>query len=102
MIARYFGRNGCIVGLKFRTYVTLERWYRCNWCGGVIVHHFSADRDWARCADCGSENFIPEWLFDRQVAEGPEIVKTLPAEIQALFEHVESVSAVQAIDELFG
>ena len=101
MIARCFGRRGCIVGLKFRTYSTLENWWRCNWCGGHIVHHFTQDRDWAHCADCGSENFIPGWLFDKQVAEGPGIVETLPPDIQALFKSVEPVSATQAIDELF-
>ena len=102
MIARFFDREGCIVGLKFRTYTTLETWWLCNWCGGRIVHHFSADRDWACCADCESENFIPQWLFDKQVAEGPGIVETLPEDIQALFYHVEPVSFEQAIDELYG
>jgi hypothetical protein len=102
MIARFFDRQGCIVGLKFRTYSTLEQWYVCNWCGGQIVHYFTQDRDYAHCADCQSENFIPLWLFEKQVVEGPSIVATLPAEVQALFKHEEPVSAQQAIDELYG
>jgi hypothetical protein len=40
-------------------------------------------------------------LFDQQVAEGPSIVATLPADVQALFKRVEEVSADQAISELF-
>lgn len=102
MIAHHFGRNGCGVGLKWRTYATLERWYLCNWCGGRIVHRFTQDRDYAHCADCHSENFIPQWLFDHQVAVGPDIVKTLPEDVQALFETIAPVSVEQAIDELFG
>lgn len=101
MMAHHFGRTGCGVGLKWRTYAALNRWYLCNWCGGQIVHRFTQDRDEAFCADCRSENFIPEWLFDKQIAEGPDIVATLPAEIQELFKSVEPVSSERAIAELF-
>lgn len=102
MIARHFDRHGCIIGLKFRTYASLEKWYVCNWCGSQIVHHFSKERDWAQCNNCGSENFIPQWLFDKQCMEGPGIVKTLPEDVQALFSKIEPVSMEQAIDEIWG
>ncbi len=105
---RDFDRRGCIVGAKFIKYAPLVQWYVCRECGGAIVHKIGrvddVTLDWAECADCGTRDFIPQWLYDRQVVEHGEIIGNLPDELRALFPEPEplDITADEAIDQLFG
>jgi len=104
---RDFDRRGCIVGAKFVTYATLKQWYVCRECGGVPVHHIEridgVTRDWAECADCGTRDFIPQWLYDQQCREYYLILDNLPDELAALFPESEplDIGADEAIADLY-
>ena len=103
-----FDRHGCTVGAKRVTYRTLEQWYVCRECGGKPVHRFGRENDqpvdWAECSQCGTRDFIPQWLYDRQVVEFPVIVANLPDELRELFPQPEplNITAQEAADSLYG
>jgi len=105
---RDFTRDGCIVGARRVTYKQLAKWYVCRECGGTPVHKMGwvddVSRDWAECADCEARDFIPQWLYDQQMAEVPEIIEKLPPELRALFPEKEplDITAEQAVQDLFG
>lgn len=105
---RDFDRRGCVVGARFVPYQRLQQYYVCRECGGTPVHHVArindVTRDWAECAQCGARDFIPEWLYDRQVVEHDEIIESLPTKLRALFSEPEplNITADQAIADLFG
>ena len=102
-----FDRYGCIVGARLVSYSHLKRSYVCNECGGVPVHHIervrNATLDWAACAQCEARDFIPQWVYDRQVVEYDEILSNLPPELRALFPEKKplDITANEAIDQLF-
>lgn len=105
---RDFDRRGCIVGARQVKYAHLLQWYVCRECGGSTVHKIGRvddiTQDWAECSDCGTRDFIPLWLYDRQVGEYDEIIDKLPPELRDLFPMPEplDMTADQAIEDLFG
>jgi len=102
MIATSFTRHTCKLSERIITYTTLRQWYVCNECGGQIVHGFDDTGDWAKCADCGSRDFISESSFTREVVEAWEVEQGLPEHLRVLLGPQEpKVSATQAIAELF-
>lgn len=106
---RDFTRDGCTVGARLVTYRQLENDYVCNDCGGRVVTRAQWDERrqesiyFAQCAECGAEDFVSARQYDKQCADFPLIVRGLPPELRELFdvEPAETVSAVQAISELF-
>jgi hypothetical protein len=105
---RDFDRYGCIIGARHVSYALLERWYVCRECGGSPVHKIKridgVSRDWAECTACGMRDFIPQWLYDLQVADAPGIIERLPESLRALFPEKAplDITAEQAISDLYG
>jgi hypothetical protein len=59
--------------------------------------------DLAGCANCGAQDFMPKWLYDRQVLEYQEVIDGLPPELRELFPEKEplNITAEEAINELY-
>jgi hypothetical protein len=105
---RDFTRRGCTVGARFVSYAHLTAWYVCRECGGGITHGFRRigdfTLDFARCSECGSEDFISLRYYERQLLDAPRVVEGLP---QFLLEMLPRrtdpcpVDAKQAIADLF-
>ena len=104
MKATNLTRYGCTLGGRYITYDRLTRYYVCNECGGKIVHSFlGADRVF--CGECGGLDFVSETAYIHQVADGFEVLESLPPEFRALYvgeSDEPMISAEQAIKELFG
>jgi len=101
-------RYGCTLGARRITYDAL-RHYVCEACGGAITHRIvrADDRtvDRVACAACGGEDIISEQRYQQQVAEGYEVLRSLPPEFRALYvEETDEppVDAKRAIADLWG
>jgi DNA-directed RNA polymerase subunit RPC12/RpoP len=106
MKATDLDRYGCTLGGRRIAYDAL-RYYVCEACGGAITHRVVREDDHTEervaCAACGGEEIISESKYLRQIAEGHEVLQSLPPELRVLIESErEQVTAEQAIEDLFG
>jgi hypothetical protein len=96
-----FDRNSCILGRRTVPYSKLQRHYVCNDCGGRILIRYD-DGYYACCGVCGGQDFVSESTFTRQIVEAWEVKRGLPAHLRALLDEDESVTATEAIADLYG
>ena len=108
MIPADLDRYGCTLNGRRLTYAELTRHYVCDECGGRLVHSFvrapdGGTTDRVFCGECGGEDVVSQRQYDQQVADGHEVLRSLPDDLRALLEpEREQVNAEQAIEDLFG
>lgn len=104
MKATDLDRYGCTLGGKRITYRRLIARYACNECGGKICHSFVGG-DRVFCGECGGDDFVSEYAYAQQVADGYEVLHSLPPQFRALYVDDEpkapQLTAQQAIAELY-
>jgi hypothetical protein len=106
-----FAKREITIGNKTMSYRAFTRRYICNTCGGGLVEHHAQDdatgewRNWVQCGNCGEQaNFVTERAYDKQISDGFEVIRGLPAELRTLLEPKEEstcLSATEAIADLY-